>query len=468
MEAIVDETGTVIGVEYKKAIYCVPEQNIAHLMAQVTRLNKRCTKLGIPLITISYKHDYNIVQYRYAPMGQYSETVQWFDENEVRVGWVPTGKVRAMLAVKVDGAAPKYAGWRFLATLEPLATEGKETLNLVMAVPGEKCPTEYMKPEHVGVCGHCKAKRLRKQTFVVQHDDGRCMAVGRQCIKDFLGHQDPNKLAAWAELLIELGSIGSGSEDEEWLGGGHREEPAWDLEYYLAQVAAVTREFGWMSRTRAKQQFHPTAATVDTVNEILNPPVKFYTDKDRRDWEILCERCKPTDADKAEAVAGLEWALGLDIEKLLAAGGADNYLANVAAIARARVVRLKTCGLGGSILAAAARAKGEAEKAAVAASKPPSQPVGTVGVRAEYRVRCDRVIPREGDFGCTYITRLSVWDETHKVYAYDMVWFASTNHGMVEGKCYGFKATVKAHEQYNGRTQTVVQRGAVGEEITGE
>ncbi len=450
----------------ERAVYTIPDTNHAYLMAQITKLNKRCAKLGIPAIGTTSELDHTRHEYRLYSATADKDFFRWFAEvdlHTVPTGATATGKVMEMFEVTITGTAPKYAGWRFIATLEPLpgADDKTETLNLIMTVPGEKCPVSYMAAAHVGRCDHCNAKRVRKQTFVVQHDDGTFKAVGRQCIKDFLGHDDPNKLAAWAELLIELGGMAAGACDDDWLGGmGGNAESRYDLEFYLGWVAGVVRHLGWMSRSRAKAIFKPGEATVDHVNYILSPPVKM-DDKERREYEALKAECTPTDNDKTTAAVALEWALGLDIEALMAAGGADNYLANVAALARARTVTRKTCGLGGSIVAAYARACQKELNEKQLANRPASVHVGTVKARAVYRVRCDRVIPHESDFGCTYITRMTIWDDTRAVYANDAVWFASSNHDMAEGKFYSVKMTVKKHEDYNGRPQTVFTRGAV-------
>ena len=414
----------------ERATYIVPGMNLAYLLEQIAKLNKRCTKLGIPEITVTTEHDHTLHLYR-NPLNDFKCWLAEVDIPTKVCGMVAVGQVREMWEVTITGTAPKYAGWRFIATLEPLAAAGTETLNLVMTVPGEKCPVAFMRAEHVGRCDHCNAKRMRKQTFVVQHDDGTFKAVGRQCIKDFLGHEDPNRLAAWAELLIELGGMAAGSQDEGWLGGG-RQEPAWDLEFYLGWVAGVIRTQGWTSRTKVKE--NGGGATVDTVNWILNPPVKFTDAKEEKEWRELRDACTPTAGDLAEAAEALTWALELDIEKLLTAGSADNYLANVAALARARVVGRKTCGLGGSIVAAAAKARDRAKQAAQAAQKPASVHVGTVGVRAVYRVRCERIIPIEGQYGITYITKMTAWDEGRGAYANDMVWFASSKNIMAAHK----------------------------------
>lgn len=442
-----------------KAVYIVPDTNLNTLLEQIAKLNKRCTKLDIPPITVATEVDH--LRYEYLIK---SHCVLWFAEvdlHKVPSNAKATGRVMTMHEVEITGTAPKYDGWRFIATLEPLAGgEHTEIVNLCMTVPGEKCPTSYMKSEHVGRCDHCNAKRNRKQTFVVQHDDGTFKAVGRQCIKDFLGHTDPQKLAAWAGMLMELGSMATGAEGEEWLGGGSA-KPSYDLGFYLSWVAGVVRNKGWVSRTKAKETYG-TQATVDLTNYILNPG-KLYNAEEQREWEALRDACTPTDADKEQASEAVEWSLGLDIEKLMESkSGGDNYLANVAALARARVINEKTCGLGGSIIAAYARAK---EKVRQATVKPESKHICSVGTRCALRVRCERTITKDSAYGITWITKLVAWDLEKAAYANDVTWFATTDHCMTDGKAYTVTATIKAHEMYQGRAQTVITRVKVGKEI---
>lgn len=459
----------------ERAYYSVPACNLPYLLERIEKLNKRCARLGIPAIEVTYEVDY--IAHRFKVIGGRV----WVPEVQLEAyrerakdlpDYQETGEVMEWYEVAVRGTAPKYDGWRFVATLEPLAQAGADTINLIMTVPGERCPTHYMKPEAVGRCDHCKAYRNRKQTFVVLHDDGTYRAVGRQCLKDFLGHKDPNTLARWAEMLAELGSIGTGSENEDWMGmGGWSTEPAYDLEYYLGWVAGAVRAKGWVSRGRARNDPNGPQATADRVAYILRPPL--FTGKDgalrRAEWEALKEAYTPTDDDKALAAEAVEWALELDIEALMAEGD-DSYLANVAAVARARVVTGKTEGLAASIVAAWARAKDKmlneaARKARQAAL--PSEHVGAPKERMDLRVRVERIIPNEGLYGLTLITKLLVWDEARGAYANEAVWFATTEHKMEEGGEYLVKATVKAHEEYQGTAQTVVNRVKVLEALPG-
>ena len=439
----------------QKAFYSVPGCNLATLLDRIEKLNKRCRKLGIPEIKATTEVDYTAHLYKNVKRNDATRWVPEVDLPTCETPWEPTGRVMDWHEVAIVGASPKLDGWRFIATLEPLAADDQTTMNLVMTVPGEDCPPTYMGAGFVGVCDHCQKTRNRKQTFVVQHEDGSHKVVGRSCIKDFLGHADPNHLASWAELLVALDGVAASAEEEGWL-GGHYEAPRYDLEYYLGWIAGVTRNHGWVSRGRARQDWE-LCATVDRVNYLLKPP-QFRETQDRIEWEAEVEKCKPTDVDKAAATDALEWGRSLDIDKLME--GDNSYLANVALVVKAGVATEKTYGLAGSIIAAYCRAKDKEIKIAEKAALPPSVHIGTVKERLDIKVRCERIIPRDGHYGTTYITKLLAWNNTHGSYADAVVWFAS-KLCMDEGLEYKIKATIKNHDEWQGNPQTVITRAKV-------
>jgi len=444
--------------------YSIPDRNLSTLLERIEKLNRRCRRIGIPEIQVTSEVDHIAYQYTDG-----AGSFWWIPETEVKAydatrpqHTAPTGAVMPWHKVTVDGETPRYDGWTFVAALEPLATDDG-VLNLIMTVPGETCPTAYMAPDAVGRCDHCGTNRRRKQTFVVRHKDGTHKAVGRQCIKDFLGHEDPKMLAAWAQILANVGATITAAEDEGWVSDGPT-TTSYDLEHFLGWCAGSVRVHGWLSRGRAYNA--GGTATVDHVAYLLDPGpfTGPRADKLRAEWKADRAACEPTAEDKATAAAAVTWATDLDLDTLMADNG-DGYLANIAAVARAGYVGPKTWGLGGSIIAAHARACEKALREAQKAARPESHHVGTIKARDTHRVRVDRILARDGDYGTTYITKMSAWDETRECYANDLVWFASREHDLeIDGE-YVIKATVKKHDVFDGRPQTIVNRAVVVEAL---
>lgn len=86
--------------------------------------------------------------------------------------------------------------------------------------------------------------------------------------------------------------------------------------------------------------------------------------------------------------------------------------------------------------------------------------VGDVGVRSEMVVTVLGVIELEpGDYGRRFLVRMQEQGGAL------VVWFTGEGLALDDGKTYRVKATVRAHDVYQGRRQTVVQRVSTLEEV---
>ena len=407
-----------------QATYTIPACNLAQFAERIAALNKRAAKLGVPAIQVATEPAYITREYQQA-----SKTV-WVKDGDKASG-VPTGLVMQWYAVTVTGVAPKFDGWRFIATLEPIDADG-EIVNLLMTVPGEVCPHEYR--SRVGQCDHCCTQRRRKQTFVVQHDSGKYQMIGRQCLKDFLGHNNPHDYAAWAEMLIELGTLGESATGWE----GSSEVDSYDLLTVLEWTASVIEVYGWVSKTVARES--DRAATASIVGYLLRRP---WSIEGVKEWEAERAKCAPNATHKADALAAKEWATDIDEATL----ESNNYLANCNAIAKASYVVGKTMGLACSIVSSHKRVKPP-----VIVNIRESNYVGTIGKRQEMTVSVVKIIEIEGQYGVTGLHRMVDADGN------DLTWFASGGNWLEVGETYKVKATPKKHEEYKGRKQTILSR----------
>lgn len=434
-------------------VYEVPEQNLAGLREAFDKLCKRARRLGVPEPTMQ------VATETVRELREWCDTrgdmvyreMNWFPAPHQRA--TATGRVERWFGVTVQGEAPRLpGGWQFVATLSPLPQEGGEAVNLIQTVPGMECPAEYAKPHNVGRCDQCNTKRYRKETFVVQNTAGETRAVGRNCLKDFLGHSNPERLASWATWLCELDTMCGG-----YCERGGRAVETYTLEDYLTSVAAVVAVRGFLGTGRARDEGGtPTVSWV----ALLNDPNPFGDANKRERAELISEINAKVDAEamREQARAVIEWALAMDVDAMMEQDG-ESYLLNLALIARAGFVGRKTTGLAASMPTAYMRAM---DKLEAATARPASQHIGTPKVREDFVARVDRVIITEGFYGTTYIYKLTgnvMADAGNLVN--DITWFASREADMEEGCTYHIKATVKEHGDYNGRPQTVVNRAKV-------
>lgn len=345
-----------------------------------------------------------------------------------------------LVPLTLTGLAPKFAGWTFLATLQHV-----DGATLVRAMPGAQVPERY---RHSGAeCEHCRLARTRRDTFVVAHEDGRTMQVGRACLEDFIGGHGADKAALSAELAASLDAMLADYEGREERGGGGT---AW---YYLPGVlriaAWVIERHGWTPRSKASEQL---AATADRVFELL----------------AAQGTVEPSPAGEALALQALEWA-----EALPDAACADDYMHNLRALARLNVTDLRNLGLAVSMLAAYERARAKAAERAA----PDAGHVGTVGDKAtwglppavgkrgaplksapklasEAPVRFVRKVSFETQYGISHICIFQAAE------GHWLVWRTSSPGLSVDdvGKHVTLKGTIKAHSAYQGRQQTELTR----------
>ena len=396
----------------------IPEHRIEFLEAKLNDLNKKANKLGCSPIKITSQFDHVLYEHNTPDGPDYRK----------EKGPHATGVTLRMFKVELDGETPKYAGWRFVAALY-ITEKG----NIINTVPGyEQLLVQYK--DFTNVCQHCNTKRNRKETFVLEHEDGRQMVVGRSCIKDFLGHASPSDLLSWASLMFEV--TGLLDADEEELFKYPREKMTFDLELWLTKACAEIRENGFISKKMGDEKnIVPTAFIVYNC---------FTTYVDDNKIEHL-----PEDEEKAKAV--VEWMKAIPAD-------ASNFYSNIRVIAELGYVEFKTTGI--ATYAVQGYTDWYVQKIAKPATA--SKPVGVKDQRIALKgVRVLRTHVYESSF-CDGFKCIHTMQDAE---GNTLVWFASAGGTWLEaGQVYDIKATVKDHKIYRDEMQTVVNRVAATQE----
>lgn len=387
----------------------IPEANLSDLKFRVAKLSKKAEKLcGVPVVLTVLR----------------TETVP---------GKTP-GSVKLFHIVTVTGPQPKFEGWELVASLQHMKTEEGE-MTIVRSVPGKEVPVEYRNSSSL-VCDHCQTARLRKDTFVVKHDDGTFKKVGRQCIADFLGHKEPEALVAMFEALASLGE----ASEFESTGGGT--ENRWALCHFLGFVAAVIRVDGWLSRTKARQ--NEMQATADTAFNLMIK-VSLGQTKDIKPEYI------PTEADYVRGEKAMEY-MGTFLETHKEE---NDYLHNLDVIMAVGSIEWKTAGLAGSLLPTAEREMGkEVERSKALMLKETSRHFGTVGQKLFVKATVLSSFETEGMYGATTIVKF-ITSEGNAA-----TWFASGSRtaDFKPGMEIILSGSVKKHSDYKGMQETVLTR----------
>lgn len=390
---------TPLATETISRTYLLPQERIDGLERRVEAVARRALKHGLP-----------------APRLLVGDWVACYREKR-------GAPIVKLSEVTLEGERATFDGWRFGASIQhycvadgddPQAEGGTyHWENVLLGV--EDIPPCYRVA--APSCDHCKTSRRRAETFVLLHEDGRAIQVGRDCIGDFLPGVSVHDWASAAEWLATLFDDASEASDLE---GGGSLSPIYQLAQFMACVVCAVRNEG---------SYQPNV-TRSAALSIMFPPKPWYP-----------QPPKPTDDDRARAAELIAWAKGLSDEECAA-----DYKYNLRTIARSGIVDIyKTAGLAASIVVAHNRDLLQAR--AVLAS----HHVGQVGDKVQLTLRCDRrfelLLSAYGG------VRYALSDDAGNVFT----WVTNAAH-LVEGERYELKGTIKRHSEWKGVKQTELTR----------
>lgn len=332
-----------------------------------------------------------------------------------------------MYDVEIQGNAPAFNGWEFVAKLDWDANAGL----IVRSIPGAVAVDRESLRQ--GWCDHCKTTRQRLVTYVVRHqEDGHQIQVGSSCLKDFTGQYTT---IAFPEF--------KGDDDEEggfFGGSGERE-------YNPLTVLAVA----WACVKL--EGFKPASNFGDTTKGDVRTALSPSKSKSDREWAAKIAPLADEAAGKAKEL--LAFILSDDFS------GTSDYVLNMKAVAAGKMVSARNIGLLASAPQAWAKHQErtlirEREASVYAAS----EFIGSEKERLELTVEVKAIRYLESDYGST--TLYTMITEDGNV----VKWFASSEKlGEETGARFVIRGTVKAHKEWEGMKSTQLTRCSVIEEL---
>ena len=410
-------------------IFEIPSFKMELLNKEMEKLNKRAEKLGCEPLSVIVQGEITRVDPSYIRQVGPDKPIP---DNAPRITYVQ---------ISIEGDAPKLAGYSFVGTLDHVVLPGSV---VVKTVPGESVPEEFY--QHDARCDHCDKIRRRNQTFVLYNEEeDKHVQVGRQCLKDFLGH-DPAAIARYLSAVWRLMAELEDEEDERWYGGGGYREWGFQHVPILELTIAIIRRYGWVPRSSAQPELGRHA----TANEVLGAIEPASNEHQRKQQKkFLATLDIDKEKDHAEAVAAMEW---------LEEQPANNeYMHNLHAILKADLVPYSMFGFWCSVVAAYQRAQ---ERLRLnKAQRKLNEYVGEVKERLEFDVHITGISYIDGVYGTIKLHRM-LDKEGHT-----LIWFANTSTEMHEGGKYKIKGTVKKHDEYKDWKQTSLSRVKMIEEL---
>lgn len=370
------------------------------------------------------------------------EGVEVIELNSTRKLWKKdehTGEkiFRVFHLFALRGGTPKFDGWSLVGTIDPTPAG-----NIIRKSPtAEGIDVSAFYDCEPG-CDHCKVKRNRKDTFIVSHEDGRQKQVGRQCIKDFLGHASPERIGSlFAAFSLFTDWVESGlREDDENFDRDPRGERLLEPVRFLSYVAWCIETFGYLSNAKA-QEYGKTSTKSDALSACF-PPSPLPSG-----WK----RIVPTD----EHVALAEEAIKFTQDFFKAKPPENDFERNLWLTSCLDFYTLRQLGFASYLIPFLKRQQNET---AQREARKDLTHVGEVGTR--YRGEtltfkgCWSV---DTDYGVLHIQRLEDADRNW------LVWKSSVAIEAEEGDEVVIDYTVKAHGDFKGTPQTLLTRCKVKE-----
>lgn len=392
------------------------------LQQKIEKLNTRARKLGLPEIQIHIQEEL-------------FKDVQTAGEQKG-----VTHKEK-FYKVKIEGDAPKLAGWQFVARVQH---QGEE--NIIDVVPGEDTPAlREFRSTKGERCDHCKTSRYRIDTFIVKNDQGEYKQVGRNCLKDFLGlHKNPQSILWYMSTIASLGDLIRQSEQHAG-DKGMRAERYVSVEDVVAAAAEIVSHEGYIKR----EDPHGRPGTVGEVRRgVLSQPSQYDSPRDKvlRQWAQ-----NPSPQSKQQAQTVIQWFNSLPEETI----NAEQFYQNVRAMMRNNQVSPRNFGYIVALIPMYARAMNMIKQREQRAAKS-NEWLGTVGgTLPPTKVKVIRTNMISGPYGTSQI--VSMEDATGNL----ITWFNSSKNRYEKDQEFTVTGTVKKQDQFHDKKQTVITRAKV-------
>lgn len=401
-------------------LFKVPEERTGYFLEKFAEFQKRASKVGAPALQLVSR-------------GSFKENVN------------STSLKRTVYLYGVETVSVlKLNGWMLLGVITYLPESG---LPIIRPVPGQEVPVEYRTPDRT--CAHCHTDRNRNETFVVRHDDGRTMRVGRNCLRDFLGAA-PESVLRMAEFLVDLDSMSGDDYDS-----GPRVPEVYSIDFLMPITARVIAVEGYRSKQAAERYAEisggdatllTTASMVgEYISALNNWLPKFPVDRNK---ETLAHFGPVTEADVEQATRVVEFAKTIS--------GNSDYAYNLRTVSAASVITLRNLNL----LVSAFGVWKRQQETMVSSSETKvqvSQFLGTVKGKLTVTAKVTKTMTFDGYYGTTTMILFKTAEGNV------LKWTASGSREseFEVGRTYTVTATVKEHAVYNDIKQTVITRAKV-------
>lgn len=377
--------------------YSVFEFSVGGVVDKIDRLNRRADKIGASKVEYTIGETYK----------------KEYEDEHGRKQWAD------YVDFTVSTNVVSYKGWKLLAVIDH--KNAAPVTNLVYVFGEKNLPKKWWKA--ASKCDHCRSDRQRNRTFIVKHTSGKVKQVGGTCLKDFLG-QDALTWVANAQWLVELDE--QMNDADFWREEGRRAPKMYPVETFMVAACAVYRMDG---KYIGSQHGIEEQSTGEGAWSIL---------KDAKVFEEVA-----TEADRAMAEKVIAFVKNIKPE--------NNYQSNLRAVIECAWVNGYTNNIAASAIAATNNAI--TEKIVNGAEKE-SEYFGEIKKREVFTLTVEFKTAFDSTYGACRLYAFSDANGNRATWITNLV----ESPEWEVGEQVTVKATVKKHELYRGKKQTVLTR----------
>jgi len=285
-------------------------------------------------------------------------------------------------------------------------------------------------------CDHCQLSRQRKQTYLVSElGQNGLSQIGSTCVEEYTKTHNWGAYLSYLNVLADVGGVVRGAQsidpdDELANSDGLGFVDYIDFETALVNTLAIVDAVGgYVSKAKAEDSYPMVQSTSEMVKESFLCPGEFKN--------IKFEQFAP----KAREI--IEWCRSGGLDRT---GIDQTYAHNLAVFQEEGALRLRYLGQACGLVAIFNNHQRDKLMSGN------SEHQGVVGDKLEKPLSLIGTSMFEGQFGTQYIHNLI--DSTGNNY----IWKTANRSPLYQKTFYMARFSVKAHDEYRGRKQTVITR----------
>ena len=373
--------------------YKIPMDFLEDVEYKISKMNKKAIKLGLSEI------EFKIIN---------TET---YNEGDIERA-LCTIEVSQLDEIKIDG-------YEFVGKME------KNVGSAYIYKGYESVPKEQ---RDIRVCQHCNTNRNRKVYYILKNDNGSYITVGKTCLKDFIGHENVDKIINFYETVQDV-------FETSWDGSWNYMPAVYSVDQLLKASIVSINERGYF---KSNSDLMSTREHVQMILERFSSSEEYGS---------LFEKTKLVDDKKIEDIKNV----------ILSVNSTSEYMDNLQALIKDKFVNSNMLGFVVSIPLAYEKEmeKIMKENKNIEISKS-SNYVGNVGEKLDIEVDFLKTNKFESFYGTSF--KLTYLHTFMDKYGNMIVWRTGKEESFEIGKSYILSGKIKEHKEYKGIKQTVILR----------